>query len=294
MSEKCPQSGPRQSRLGRRLVASIAMGTTVYLVGLTGLVCARYRRRVNFFGFVSAIVMEHLLSVLDWLGADLGGPPQGWLALLPLLPWIEWVAISFVVLTVSSKLSERNRRPGQFSLRALLLGVALVALILGLLTLAWRCYLRSLEPKLDAVFGNDRVRAVIAEPEAVEVYRLGPLPPSINWEEAEIKDYPVNGGPIALDTKTAHDLSMLLTDSRSYVFGAGPISAVYVPHVRARFSRGSSEVWIDFDLDCARLTIHQNGHAVGGGVFGYVERDVVQIMKRLFPRDREIQNKSPP
>jgi hypothetical protein len=162
-----------------------------------------------------------------------------------------------------------------------------LALVLAVLAFAAATYAR-LQNTIERMFGGAENVAVVARPQRVEAYRIGPLPAAIFWQNAKFSDYPEIAGPLVLPEDVAAEAADALLSPRTYMLDA---TKSCVPHygVKLSFIRGSGRVDVLVCYECLILWVGRDGQAVGGGNFDYGEAELVEAAKAAFPGDAEIQ-----
>jgi hypothetical protein len=138
------------------------------------------------------------------------------------------------------------------------------------------------------VFGGGANLAIVARPERVEAYRVGPLPEGVDRDAAMLSDYLVVAGPIELPKEIAGEASAALVSPGTYMWDAAK-ACVPVYGVKLSFIRGSERVDVLVCYECLILRVGRDGQAVGGGNFDYGEAALIKAAKAAFPGDAEIQ-----
>jgi hypothetical protein len=133
----------------------------------------------------------------------------------------------------------------------------------------------------DGIFGDSA--GVVRSPERVLALRLAKQQRPFAGAYA---DWPADGAPVAVDPALAAELARLLFDDASYrPADAPPKTCIFNPGVRIDFVRGASTAPLYLCFDCLQLVGPK-----GGADFDPAARAFGAVVKKLFPKDPEIQS----
>lgn len=132
------------------------------------------------------------------------------------------------------------------------------------------------------------VAAIVKSPATVTAYRLAD---SSTYRE-KVADYKTVGDPVDVDAETMKQLAETLLDPRGYLWdlakGCDPLYGV-----RLEFKRKDETVDVVFCFQCDILTVYHNGVAGESEDFDPLRPALVPLMKKIFPKDGEIQSLTP-
>lgn len=150
----------------------------------------------------------------------------------------------------------------QFSLRTLLLGMGLIAMVLGLETARRQAVSRSLRGNLIQLYGGETALEAISFPDRIEACPLRPFPNN-DPSDAKPSDFPCVSDGLVLEGHTAEMLSRSLRDPTNYHWCINCRPACLVRTcLRIRVVRGLLEIGIDCDPDSGLLSVHRDGSYV--------------------------------
>jgi hypothetical protein len=138
----------------------------------------------------------------------------------------------------------------------------------------------------DAKLFGDENAATIANPVSVKACQTvgsHTLSPPKYFEKS--KDL------LSVSTNLAKELSHVLLDEKSYEFSNGsiPRGGLLQPVVAVTYSDGKREVDVFFDFECTVLVVKSQTKEIGN-VFSPSRRQIVRIIKKIFPNDSEMQS----
>jgi hypothetical protein len=143
------------------------------------------------------------------------------------------------------------------------------------------------DAKFSKIWGD--LRGTIGSPTKVEAYRIVmPEPKAGAGLNMDYATWKVTAGPIVLDAPTAQQLGAILLDAKSYYRGP-PKSCLPLPGVRLIFTDGRRTVTLLVCLECSIVMVSSSDGHGGGDDFDPAAPAIVAIMKKLFPKDPEIQ-----
>lgn len=110
------------------------------------------------------------------------------------------------------------------------------------------------------------------------------MPPS-----GEYRDWVVSAGPVDVDAAASREIAKILLEPKSYYRGA-PKACVPTPGVKLKFiGAGERTVWVYLCFECEMLFVEEGKTSRGGDDFDPAARALAALMKKLFPKDPEIQ-----
>jgi hypothetical protein len=140
---------------------------------------------------------------------------------------------------------------------------------------------------LDGLFPPE-VAALVKSPATVTAYRLS----EGSTYRAKVADYKTMGDPVDVDGETKKQLAEVLIDPRAYLWdvakGCDPLYGV-----RLEFKRKNETVDVVFCFECSILSVYRQGEAVASEDFDPIRPPLVAVMKKIFPKDGEIQSLNP-
>ena len=139
------------------------------------------------------------------------------------------------------------------------------------------------------VYGSADSRAVVENPERVQIYRLTPLADEQAYSD-QIADYPVASGPFNVSDGAAAEIAEAILSPGTYYWGSEAKACAPQFGVRVAFIRGTEQVDVLFCFECRILCVGHGGTLVGSGSFDYAPPELLAAVKRLFPDDAEIQS----
>ena len=134
------------------------------------------------------------------------------------------------------------------------------------------------------VFGSEAAATAVRNATTVQAYRLA----SPSFFEQTLDKYEMAAGPVAVPTKLADQLKQLLLDPGSYDFSAAK-SCLPDHGVRIEFVDGKRKIDVLLCFECRILSVYDNGQSAGGEDFDPINRQLIDIVKQLFPNDTAIQ-----
>lgn len=136
----------------------------------------------------------------------------------------------------------------------------------------------------ETVFGGEDAAAAVRDATTVEAYRL--VAPS--YFQQTLDKYEMASGPVPVPANLADQLKQLLLDPGSYDF---TIAKGCVPDhgVRIEFVDGKRKIDVLLCFECRILSVYDNGQSAGGEDFDPINRQLIAIVKQLFPNDQAIQ-----
>lgn len=141
----------------------------------------------------------------------------------------------------------------------------------------------TLEESLLHAFGSENCIAVIRNAESVQAYRLAPG----NSNAKSFDEYKTTSEAIPLPAELVEKTPTFLLKNRHDIGSALGRQPDYV--VRLHFSHGDESVDVLLCFFCMILKVYQDSELVGGGNFGTIAEDLLEVVKELFPNDNEIQ-----
>jgi len=144
---------------------------------------------------------------------------------------------------------------------------------------------------IEALFGGRGNVAVVAQPEQVLAYRVGPLPEGIVWQQEAFSDYPIVSEPVELPAAIAKQVSAALASPATYVWETAKACQ---PNYGAQLSFISGEDRVDVLLcfACDMLLVGRDGQTLGSEDFDHARGVLVRAVKECFPDDEVIQRLS--
>jgi hypothetical protein len=132
------------------------------------------------------------------------------------------------------------------------------------------------------------VAAIVKSPATVTAYRLAD---SSTYRE-KIADYKTMGDPVDVDAEMMKQLAESLLDPRGYLWdlakGCDPLYGV-----RLEFKRKDETVDVVFCFQCDILSVYHHGASVASEDFDPLRPALVPLVKKIFPKDGEIQSLAP-
>lgn len=129
------------------------------------------------------------------------------------------------------------------------------------------------------------LKKTLEETTKVEAFRIG-------WDtggkEPAYPDWPVTAGPVALDVSTSRELVALLLNPKSYSDNLKPCEPM--PGVKVRWKKEGQEVQVVFCFECSTLWFYSQEKQRDQREFDPVEKKLIALMKRIFPKDDAIQS----
>jgi tetratricopeptide (TPR) repeat protein len=151
---------------------------------------------------------------------------------------------------------------------------------------------KALAPKEEAPWGEDYrrsigpLRGIIGSDAKVEVFRLGqPDIASSDWRD--YPKWPVTEGPIVPDAETRLRLASILLEPES--FGSPPKPCEPSPGVKVRYVGPKETAELYFCFECLMVFTYKDRAPLGDENFDPAKDPLVEIVKRLFPKDSVIQ-----
>jgi hypothetical protein len=133
----------------------------------------------------------------------------------------------------------------------------------------------------DDIFGD--TKGAVRSPEKVRAFRLAKQQKPF---AGAYSDWPLDGAPVEVDPALAAELAKLLFDDASYrPKDAPPKACIFNPGVRIDFTRGGVTAPLYLCFDCLQLVGPK-----GGADFDPADRAFGAVVKKLFPKDPEIQS----
>ena len=168
------------------------------------------------------------------------------------------------------------------------------------------------DSQVQRLYGSRHRLDVIAHPTKVEAYRDAAETPRrveaiySSKPQSQPSSAPTTGpvlpggllvlaGPAGVDNATAAELSRILHDPNTYMFGLGK-GCMFNPDIAVRFAAADCEsVIVVFCFTCDELEIYDGAtrKSVGGGNDDPWRPRLVAIAKRLFPNDSYIAELKP-
>jgi hypothetical protein len=163
----------------------------------------------------------------------------------------------------------------------------ITAVLVASTSIACILWYRTRDNRIEDLFGGAKNVAVVANPDRVEAYRVGPLPEGIYWQDAKLGDYPLIAGPVPLADATAYDVSAALLRAETYVWDW---AKACIPNygVQLSFIRGTDRVDVLLCFECDMLLIGRDGKIIGGEDFDNSRATLVRAAKNSFPDDDAI------
>jgi hypothetical protein len=142
-------------------------------------------------------------------------------------------------------------------------------------------------PTLTQDFLSPAEKEIVATPDRVEVFRLtdGPISPG-GRKRIEWQDWPTNGPALVADIATARELSLILSDPRSFAPGP-PRSSIPRPGIKVRFVRNLHSVVAMLAFDSKGATFYGGGQQAN---FDPSASELLRIVKRLYPNDAVVRS----
>jgi hypothetical protein len=179
----------------------------------------------------------------------------------------------------------KSSRP---SLRAVLPTMAILAL--GYILLLTYLHYQETAP-LRRVFGGSAGWSILTDADRVEAYRIGQLPDKSSeaFSRAQIADFPILKGPVAVPATHVDTLKLTFQDFDTYgwKFAKGCIPS---PGVRLDFIRSEQRLSVLLCFECDILSSYIDGKHVGGEDFDHARPVLVRTVRSLFPDDPIIQS----
>ena len=116
----------------------------------------------------------------------------------------------------------------------------------------------------------------------VEAFRI-----SAGHETNDFVTLPPSSGPVAVDADLAKQLAEILLDPKS--FSDNPKPCEPSPGIRVVWWKGSLEVHTVFCFECSELWFYSQEKRRDQREFDPVEQRLAAIMKKIFPKDHDIQ-----
>jgi serine protease inhibitor len=138
---------------------------------------------------------------------------------------------------------------------------------------------------MKTLFGDKEAMNVVAKPTKVQAYRLA----DDSFTKPTVKDFKMKYGPVAVDDALAKSMSQLLLDDKSYKWNTGKNCDPSFG-VRLEFIQGDKTTDVLICFDCDILGVYVNGKSVGEADFDNVHTPFAKLVKRMFPKDQEIQD----
>jgi hypothetical protein len=168
--------------------------------------------------------------------------------------------------------------------RSLVIVIALIVIALGA---AAFFYFRT-DPRVEKLFGGKNNLLVVTSPTRVQAYRIKPLNEQADSGVPNIFGYPIISGPIDVGSNSAQRIGNILASSSTYEWGTVKRCA-FMPGVALTFTRDDEQVTVLFCFSCYELGVVVDGKRVGHEDFDSQRKNLLEVMKHLFPADKEIQ-----
>jgi len=137
------------------------------------------------------------------------------------------------------------------------------------------------------MFGGQHALDVMQQPKTVEAFRVDSQLANAE-KRKEIGGYKILSGPVEVSLEHAQTLAKILADPKSYhwEFAKG---CVFSPGVAIRFQSEGATTDILFCFSCDEVAFCQDGKIIGGEDFDDQRGPILDIIKKIFPQDPEIQ-----
>lgn len=139
--------------------------------------------------------------------------------------------------------------------------------------------------RVTKLLGGQDVVALVPSAE-IAAYRID----GMGWGKGpgkRIHGYPVLSEPVAVDGQSRDELAAVLLDDRTYLWDVAK-SCEFLPGVVLRY-KADPPVDVLLCFSCDELEVFIGGKKVGREDFDPRRRDLVRVVKRLFPDDAAIQ-----
>lgn len=153
-----------------------------------------------------------------------------------------------------------------------------------------------LDSRVLKLFGGAEGWKPLADPVRVEAFRVDPVsrgektdPDSTNLEQQQFAGYPILSGPTVVDQETAQSLARTLSRPSTYGWDFAK-GCEFSPGVGIRFVGSSATMELLFCFSCDEFKIVRDGKTVGHEDTDGARTALVNIARKIFPDDKEIQN----
>jgi hypothetical protein len=154
--------------------------------------------------------------------------------------------------------------------RAVLIGLTVAAIAVGVGM--WVSAAQRESRLMNSVYGSAAARAVVEDPQRVQVYRLDALADERAYPD-QIADYPIASGPFDVPDETAAEIAEAILSPGSYDWGSEAKGCLPRFGVRVAFIRGTEQVDVLFCFECRILYVGHGGSLVGSGSFDHAPRN---------------------
>jgi hypothetical protein len=165
-------------------------------------------------------------------------------------------------------------------------GYVLLLTLLSLIAGSWWSIVRLTTPP--APFPSE-VLSIVENPERVRVQKMVSMVGSPPEGAAYYENCSMVGFGRAIDPPKGwlSEVQSIVTNSRSY--GDSIQAGTPSPKVVIRFVRGETKIDVMLAFDVDTVIVQQDGKPCGTGVFKPRRKELLALVKRLFPDDGEIQ-----
>lgn len=141
--------------------------------------------------------------------------------------------------------------------------------------------------EVQTAFGGRQGVATIANFDAAEAYRIGPMLKDVQFAEASVADFPVVAGPVAIPRGIAAEIAHTLLDEKTHLHLYKACEPT--PGVRLSFVRGGDRIDVILCFECNMAFTYIDQRFIYGFDFDEVRPVFVRAVKACFPDDEVVQ-----
>jgi len=139
---------------------------------------------------------------------------------------------------------------------------------------------------VNRLFGSDAAMAPVIQPAKIEAFRVDPKQYSVKPGVNNIGGFAISSGPVDVGRHTSPELSQLFTSKSSYKWHEAAPKCDFLPTIGIRFiDSNNARTDLLLAFNCNEMAVYHQGLRVGTGYFDNSRAKVIEILKRLFPRD---------
>lgn len=165
--------------------------------------------------------------------------------------------------------------------------LAFTAALLGAL-LVGACKRDSADWRILQLYAGEATLEIVRKPARVQAFPVNANPVAPKPDDVHVGPFVASGARVDASPEIAAELSKILSDADTFDWRRGPKREPIRPQIGLWFVRGADVLEIALDLDTSQMGVFAAGQTLGVQSFDDARPRLVELAKRLLPRDETI------